>query len=86
MILQALIQGGWSNKEEDEEKDKSVDNDESAEHSLVSSILKSSDDNDLVQSALSSQTVSNSKVPPRTRVCTNVESVVYLNSEGRLED
>lgn len=56
MILQALIQGGWSPaKDEEEEKDKSSDNDnnaESSEHQLVNSILKGSEEGQMVQSAL----------------------------------
>ena len=53
MILQALIQGGWTNKDEDEEKDKSADTEDTPEHSLVADILKSNNDNDIVQNALS---------------------------------
>jgi hypothetical protein len=52
MILQALIQGGWSPaKDEEEEKDKSSDNDnnaESSEHQLVNSILKGSEEGQMV--------------------------------------
>ena len=52
MILQALIQGGWSPaKDKEEEKDKSSDNDnnaESSEHQLVNSILKGSEEGQMV--------------------------------------
>ena len=59
MILEALIQGGWpSPKEEDEDKDKSSDNDDPSEHTLVNTILKGSEEGQMVQSALKSQTVS----------------------------
>ena len=60
MILEALIQGGWPTpKEEDDDDKKSSDaeNDES-EHSLVNSILKTSEEGQMVQSALNNQTVS----------------------------
>ena len=61
MILEALIQGGWADKKEEEEADKlgaENNENEAAEHSLVSSILKGADDNEMVQSALSNQNVS----------------------------
>ena len=58
MIMEALLEGGWSNNDE-ESKDKSQDADDSSENSLVASILnKPSDDNQMVQSALNSQSVS----------------------------
>ena len=55
MILQALLEGGWSQeKEEDTEGD--VPSTIESEHTLVNSILKSSDKSEqqMVQSALSS--------------------------------
>lgn len=59
MILEALIQGGWPTKEEKEDKDKGSDNEnDSNEHSLVNSILKGSEEGQMVQSALKNQTVS----------------------------
>ena len=52
MILEALIQGGWQNQQDEEDdKDKSSDND-SSEHQLVKSILKGSEEGQMVQSAL----------------------------------
>ena len=58
MVMEALLEGGWSNPEE-ETKDKPNDMDDSTENSLVASILnKPSDDNQMVQSALNSQSVS----------------------------
>ena len=59
MIMEALLEGGWSNPEE-EAKDKQSDMDDSSENSLVASILNKppSDDNQMVQSALNSQSVS----------------------------
>lgn len=60
MILEALIQGGWPTKEEEEDKDKSSDNEnEAGEHTLVNSILKGSEEGQMVQSALKNQAVSN---------------------------
>ena len=59
MILEALIQGGCPTKEEKEDKDKGSDNEnDSNEHSLVNSILKGSEEGQMVQSALKNQTVS----------------------------
>ena len=56
MILQALLEGGWKDEEKDEEKDdKSDDKDiETTEDGEESS------ENQLIQSALKSQTVSSS--------------------------
>lgn len=71
MIMQALIQGGWSNdnkEEEEEEKDKDSDN-EKSDHSLVNSILKGSEDSQLVQSALKSQNVSFENQPSASLTC-----------------
>ena len=53
-ILQALIEGGWNDKDDD----KSEENEHSNENAFVQSILKSSDEQQMVQSALDSQTVS----------------------------
>ena len=61
MILEALLQGGWSNDEKEEQEwseDKNDDDDEPNQNSLVQSILKGSDESGMVQSALNSQTVS----------------------------
>mmetsp|Transcript_9815 Transcript_9815/g.12154 ORF Transcript_9815/g.12154 Transcript_9815/m.12154 type:complete len:125 (-) Transcript_9815:1992-2366(-) len=55
MIMEALLEGGWSNQE-DESKDKSTeDGADSSENSLVASILKGNDEQQMVQSALNSQ-------------------------------
>ena len=65
MILQALLEGGWSEeKEESPEPEKDDPDFEPSENTLVNSILSGSADNasgseqQMVQSALSSQTVS----------------------------
>ena len=62
MILQALIEGGWNNEkeEEEEEKDKNDEADDlgSLEHPMTQSILNTKPEQEMVQSALDSQTVS----------------------------
>lgn len=63
MILQALIEGGWTTEKEEEEEDTEKTEDttmstEPNENSLVQSILKGNDEQQMVQSALNSQNVS----------------------------
>jgi len=63
MILEALLQGGWNNDKEEEaewstDKKSDASDDEPNENSLVQSILKGANEQDMVQSALNSQTVS----------------------------
>ena len=62
MILQALIEGGWQQEKEEDEKDKTEDTDlstEPSENSLVQSILKGGkDEHEMVRSALDTQNVS----------------------------
>ena len=62
MILQALIEGGWNNEkeeeEEEEEKDDEADDLGSLEHPMTQSILNTKPEQEMVQSALDSQTVS----------------------------
>ena len=62
MIMEAMLEGGWNSPEE-EQKDKSTAEDtaltDSSENSLVASILnKGNDEQQMVQSALNSQSVS----------------------------
>ena len=62
MIMEAMLEGGW-NSPEDEQKDKSAGEDttmaDSSENTLVASILnKGNDEQQMVQSALNSQSVS----------------------------
>ena len=54
MILQALLEGGWNQDKEEPEPD--ITSTIGSEHSLVNSILKSSDKSEqqMVQSALNS--------------------------------
>jgi len=65
MILQALIEGGWTTEKEEEEEDTADKTEETTmstepnENSLVQSILKGNDEQQMVQSALNSQNVSN---------------------------
>lgn len=54
MILQALIEGGWNNDKEDEEKDKPEDDLGSLEHPMTQSILNTKPEQEMVQSALDS--------------------------------
>lgn len=58
MIMEALLDGGWTNKDEEAAKNKT--DDPESENPLVNSILKSNDDNEIVKSALNSQNVSRS--------------------------
>jgi len=45
MIMEALIEGGWSKDQDEENKDKSnEDNIEDSENPLVASILKGNDE------------------------------------------
>ena len=56
MILQALLEGGWSQEKEEEEETSDVPSTMESEHTMVNSILKSNDKSEqqMVQSALSS--------------------------------
>ena len=56
MILQALLEGGWSQEKEEEAEGSDVPSTMESEHTLVNSILKSSDKSEqqMVQSALNS--------------------------------
>ena len=59
MILEALIQGGWPSPQAEDDKDKSSDkSDDDSGHGLVNSILKGSEEGNMVQSALKNQAVS----------------------------
>ena len=67
MILQALLEGGWSQEKEEDEDKNDVPSTLDSEHTLVNSILKSSDKSEqqMVQSALDSQNVSAQFSPPQ---------------------
>ena len=55
MILQALLEGGWSQEKEEEEETSDMPSTMESEHTLVNSILKNDkSEQQMVQSALNS--------------------------------
>ena len=89
MILQALIEGGWNNdKEEGSEESKNAAEDrDSSENALVNSILKERDnEQQMVQSALNSQTVSMKSLSGptcRVRFAREIRSELILPARTR---
>ena len=62
-----MLEGGWGDEEE-ESKDKTNDADDSSENQAAApTVNKDADDNDMVQSALNSQSVSDSRALQKAR-------------------
>lgn len=85
MILQALIEGGWTTEKEEEEEDTADKTEETTmstepnENSLVQSILKGNDEQQMVQSALNSQ---NSEDAKDNKVEKLVDTLDELDLDG----